>query len=324
MIKLGRRPEFLIWEFGPSRWEGQVMSRRSEDRGFLAFGMRCAAEAAEPGLHVVSTPIGNLGDITLRALQILAGVDLILAEDTRFSRRLTDHYGITTPMSPYHEHNAHEARPQALARLAEGQSLALISDAGTPLLSDPGYKLVVEAGALGVHVRPAPGPSALLAALVAAGLPTDRFLFEGFLPAKTEGRRARLNALARVPATLVFYEAPQRLAACLSDLATELGPRSASVARELTKLHETIDRGSLDDLAIRYAGVETIKGEIVIVVGPPEDQPAVDEERLSQELAALLGAHTTKDAVAILAARHGLPRRDVYARALELSRGRTA
>jgi 16S rRNA (cytidine1402-2'-O)-methyltransferase len=300
------------------------MNRRSEDRGFLAFGVRCPAPAADPGLHVVSTPIGNLGDITVRALQILAGVDLILAEDTRLSRRLTDHYGITTPMSPYHEHNAHEARPQALARLAEGQSLALISDAGTPLLSDPGYKLVVEAAALGAPVRPAPGPSALLAALVAAGLPTDRFLFEGFLPAKTEGRRARLNGLARVPATLVFYESPQRLAACLSDLAAELGPRPASVARELTKLHETVDRGSLDELASRYAKNESIKGEIVIVVGPPEDEPAVDEDKMLQELSALLGAHTTKDAAAIIAARHRLPRRDVYARALEISRGRPA
>jgi 16S rRNA (cytidine1402-2'-O)-methyltransferase len=260
----------------------------------------------------------------VRALQILASVDLILAEDTRLSRRLTDHYGITTPMSPYHEHNAHEARPQALARLAQGQSLALISDAGTPLLSDPGYKLVVEASALGVPIRPAPGASALLAALVAAGLPTDRFLFEGFLPAKPEARRARLNELARIPATLVFYEAPQRLAVCLTDLVLELGSRPASVARELTKLHETVDRGSLDDLATRYAGMESIKGEIVIVVGPPEGEPVVNEDQMLRELADLLGAHTTKDAAAIIAARHRLPRRDVYARALEISRSRTA
>ena len=226
-------------------------------REYLALGVRHAAPAAEPGLYIVSTPIGHLGDITLRALEILAGVDLILAEDTRHSRRLLDHYGIATPMSAYHEHNAERARPEALARLAEGQALALISDAGTPLISDPGYKLALEASRSGAKVHPIPGASALLAALVAAGLPTDRFFFEGFLPPKAEARRARLNALAGVEATLVFYEAPQRLAACLADLAAELGDRPAGVARELTKLHETVDRAPLDELAARYADEET-------------------------------------------------------------------
>jgi 16S rRNA (cytidine1402-2'-O)-methyltransferase len=285
---------------------------------FLALGARREASTPDPGLYIVSTPIGNLADITLRALEVLAGVDLILAEDTRYSRRLIDHYGIATPLSAYHEHNAERARPEALARLAQGQALALISDAGTPLVSDPGFKLVAEAREAGFDVHPIPGPSALLAALVAAGLPTDRFLFEGFLPPKAEARRARLNALAAIEATLVFYEAPQRLGECLADLAAELGPRPACVARELTKLHETLHSGPLDALAAHYAAAET-KGEIVIVVGAPPEREALDPAALRGELETLLAAHTTKDAAAILAARHRLPRRDVYAQALALS-----
>jgi 16S rRNA (cytidine1402-2'-O)-methyltransferase len=280
-----------------------------------------AARRAPPGLHVVATPIGNLGDITIRALETLAGVNLILAEDTRHSRHLLDHYGVTTHLAAYHEHNAERVRPEILARLAAGEALALISDAGTPLISDPGYKLVVEAAQAGITVYPLPGASALLAALVAAGLPTDRFLFEGFLPPKSEARRARLNALAAIEASLVFYEAPQRLGASLADMATELGARPAAVARELTKLHETVHRAPLDELAAHYANAET-KGEIVIVVGPPPELAPADEDTVERELEALLAEHTTKDAAAIVAARHRLPRRETYARALKLSRGR--
>ena len=287
---------------------------------FLALGARHKASAPDPGLYIVSTPIGNLADITIRALEVLAGVDLILAEDTRHSRRLLDHYGVATPVSAYHEHNAQRARPEALARLSQGQALALISDAGTPLLSDPGYKLVVEAARNGVNVHPVPGASALLAALVAAGLPPQPFFFEGFLPPKSEARRARLNALASVEATLVIYEAPQRLAGCLADLAAELGGRRASVARELTKLHETLQRDGLDALAAHYAE-QDVKGEIVIVVAPPPPRAAVDETVLRDELGGLLTSLTTKDAASVLAARHGLPRRDIYALALELARG---
>ena len=288
---------------------------------FLALGARHAAPAPAPGLYIVATPIGHLADITLRALEILAGVDLILAEDTRHSRRLLDHYGITTHVSAYHEHNAERARPALLARLAEGQSLALISDAGTPLISDPGYKLVVEAKAMGANVHPVPGASALLAALVAAGLPTDRFLFEGFLPPNSEARRTRLNALAAIEATLVFYEAPQRLGASLADMAAELGHRPASVARELTNMHETVRSGPLDELASYYAEGE-VKGEIVVVVAPPPERAAVGADIVRGELEALLATHTTKDAAAVIAARHGLPRRDIYARALELARSK--
>ena len=289
--------------------------------GFVAFGARREAQAADPGLYIVSTPIGNLADITLRALEVLAGVDLILAEDTRYSRRLLDHYGIATRLSAYHEHNAEQARPEALARLSQGQALALISDAGTPLISDPGFKLVAEARRLSVAVHPVPGASALMAALVAAGLPTDRFFFEGFLPAKAEARRARLNALAAIEATLVFYEAPQRLGECLADLAAELGARPACVARELTKLHETLHSGTLDGLAADYAATGA-RGEIVVVVGAAPARAVVEPAVLREELEALLEAHTTKDAAAILAARHGLPRRDIYAQALALSRRR--
>ena len=290
-------------------------------RGFVVHNARREAPAPEPGLYIVSTPIGNLGDITLRALEILGAVDLILAEDTRFSRRLLDHYGIETSVSAYHEHNADRVRPNILARLGEGQSLALISDAGTPLISDPGYKLVREATAQGARVFPVPGASALLAALVAAGLPTDRFLFEGFLPARSEARRARLNGLAQVEATLVFYEAPQRLAASLADLAQELGDRPAAVARELTKLHERTRSGTLTALAAEFAAQVAIKGECVVVVGPPLAQPPMDDAEMARELEELLLAHTTRDAAAILAARRGLPRRDVYARALAMTRG---
>src|SRR5580698_266379 len=226
----------------------------------------------DPGLYVVATPIGNLADVTLRALAILAGADAILAEDTRVSRTLLARYGIERPLSAYHEHNAAEARPRALRRIAEGQTLALISDAGTPLISDPGYKLVAEAVALGLSVSAAPGPSAALAALCVAGLPTDRFFFEGFLPPKQSARRERVNALAAVPGTLVFYEAAGRLAETLADLAVELGPRPAAVARELTKLHEEVRRGALDKLAADYEASGAPKGEIVIVVGAAEER----------------------------------------------------
>ena len=291
------------------------------ERTFFVHGAAIPAPRLETGLYVVATPIGNLGDVTLRALAVLAGADGILAEDTRLSRTLLAHYGIATPLTPYHEHNAAEARPRALRRMSEGQAVALISDAGTPLISDPGYKLVAEAVAAGLTVTAAPGASAALAALCVAGLPTDRFFFEGFLPPKSAARRARINALAAMPATLVFYELAARLAESLADLAFELGPRPAAVARELTKLHEEVRRGALDLLAAEYASVSAPKGEIVIVVGAGEQRAAVSPDALDQELRAALGGLSIKDAAAAIAARHGLPRREVYARALELAGG---
>jgi len=288
-------------------------------RSFAIGGALLPAAALSPGLYVVATPIGNLGDVTLRALATLAGADCILAEDTRVSRALLARYGVETPLSPYHEHNAAEARPRALKRIAEGQALALISDAGTPLISDPGYKLVAEAIAEGFAVTVAPGPSAALAALCVAGLPTDRFYFEGFLPPRRPARRERLNALAAVPGTLVFYEAPGRLAETLADLALELGDRPAAVARELTKLHEEVRRGSLEALATEYSAGEPPRGEIVIVVGAAEERPAISEDALDREIADELRRLSVRDAAAAVAARHGLPRRQVYARALALA-----
>jgi 16S rRNA (cytidine1402-2'-O)-methyltransferase len=294
-------------------------SRR--DRGFSALGARAQARALPPGLHVVATPIGNLGDVTLRALETLAAADAILAEDTRHSRRLLDHYAISTPLIPYHEHNAAEARPRALQRMREGEALALISDAGTPLISDPGYKLVAEAVVEGLAVTSLPGPCAAIVALTLAGLPTDRFFFEGFLPAKSAARRERLNALAAIPATLVFYEGPSRLAETLVDLAAELGPRRGVVARELTKLHEEARRGDLAELAAHYADQEA-RGEIVIVVAPPEEAATPDAADLDREILAALATLSVKDAAAAIAARFRLPRREVYARALELAGSR--
>jgi 16S rRNA (cytidine1402-2'-O)-methyltransferase len=297
---------------------GSARGSRPE-RSYVIDGMAVQAPPLGPGLYVVATPIGNLGDVTLRALAILAAADGILAEDTRLSRILLSHYGIETGLSSYHEHNAAEARPRALQRIAGGEALALISDAGTPLISDPGYKLMAEAVASGLPVTAAPGASAALAALCVAGLPTDRFFFEGFLPHRSAARRARVNALGAVPGTLVFYEAPGRLADTLADLAHELGSRPAAVARELTKLHEEVRRGTLDVLASEYAAQASPKGEIVIVVGAAEARPAVSDEALDSDIAAALRTLSVKDAAAAIAARYGLPRRRVYARALELA-----
>jgi 16S rRNA (cytidine1402-2'-O)-methyltransferase len=297
--------------------EGAGIARLN--RSFVVGGAPIPAAPLNAGLYIVATPIGNLADVTLRALAILAGADGILAEDTRVSRTLLARYGIETPLSPYHEHNAAEARPRALRRIADGQALALISDAGTPLISDPGYRLVAEAVAHGFAVTAAPGPSAALAALCVAALPTDRFFFEGFLPPKRAARRERINALAAVPGTLIFYEAPGRLAETLADLALELGPRPAAVARELTKLHEELRRGALDALAAEYERQEAPRGEIVIVVGAAQARPPIADDVLDREIAELLANLSVRDAAAAVAAKHGLPRRQVYARALALA-----
>jgi 16S rRNA (cytidine1402-2'-O)-methyltransferase len=295
---------------------------RPRSRGFSALGARVEAAPLAPGLYIVATPIGNLADVTLRALATLAAADAVLAEDTRVSRHLMDRYEISTPLIAYHEHNAARLRPRLIGRLAEGEALALISDAGTPLISDPGCKLAAEAAAAGIALMSVPGPSAALAALVSSGLPTDRFFFEGFLPPKGAARRERINALAGIPATLLFYEAPSRLAAALDDLSAELGPRSAAVARELTKLYEETRRGTLAELAAHYAAEGPPKGEIVIVVGPPQAAPRLDADALDAEIVDALGALSVKDAAAAVAARIGLPRRQVYARALLLAGAR--
>ena len=289
---------------------------------YTAFGLRAEAEPIAAGLHVVATPIGNLSDMSFRALSTLASADAILAEDTRVSRKLLAHYGITTPLVPYHEHNAAEMRPKVLARLKAGERLALISDAGTPLVSDPGFKLVETALDEGISVTPVPGASAVLAALVAAGLPTDRFFFEGFLPPKSAARSERLEKLAAIPGTLVFFESPRRVAEMLEDAARIFGSRKAAVARELTKLFETVKRGTLPELARLYAEMDTPKGEIVVLIGPPlDDAPQVDTQDLDELLRKHLAHLSVKDATAVVVADTGLPKRQVYARAVALARG---
>jgi 16S rRNA (cytidine1402-2'-O)-methyltransferase len=277
------------------------------------------AHALEPGLHLVATPIGNLGDITLRALWVLKSVDRILCEDTRVTARLLTHYGIDKPLDPYHDHNADRVRPGVLAALRRGETLALVSDAGTPLISDPGYKLVHEAVAEGLPVTAAPGPSAALTALILSGLPPSTFLFGGFLPPRSAGRRKALAQWVGLDATLVFYEGQSRLAACLADMAAVLGDRPAVVGRELTKRHEEMRRGTLAGLAAAYCDEAEPRGEIVIVVGPPVAS-APDAADLDARLDTLLQQHSLRDAVAALTAETGLARRALYDRALARQR----
>ncbi|TVQ55549.1 MAG: 16S rRNA (cytidine(1402)-2'-O)-methyltransferase [Rhodobacteraceae bacterium] len=285
------------------------------------------ADGLAPGLYVVATPIGNAGDITRRAVDVLARADAIAAEDTRRARRLLDTCGVAVagrPMIPYHDHNGAAQRPALLARLAAGESVALVSDAGTPLLADPGWKLVRAAIDAGAPVHPLPGPSALLAALTAAGLPTDRFLFAGFPPPREAERARWLAELAPLRATLVFYEAPHRLADTLAALATALGPREAAVCRELTKTHEEIRRGPLSDLAAAYAAGAERRGEIVVVVGPPNEDahdPGATRAAVDAALRTALETLSVRDAAREVAAALDAPRKAVYQRAVEL-RGR--
>jgi 16S rRNA (cytidine1402-2'-O)-methyltransferase len=273
----------------------------------------------EPGLHLVATPIGNLGDITLRALWVLRGVDRILCEDTRITVRLLARYGIDRPLAAYHDHNADRVRPQILAALREGQRLALVSDAGTPLVSDPGFKLVRAALAENLPVTAAPGPSAAMTALILSGLPPDTFLFAGFLPSRSAARRRALAAWRTLDATLVFFEAPSRLARCLADIGAVLGDRAAAIGRELTKRHEEMRRGTVTELAAQYRDVSPPRGEVVIVVGPPMPEKT-DEAEIDNRLRALLVRLSLRDAVAELAGESGLGRRELYHRALSLQR----
>jgi 16S rRNA (cytidine1402-2'-O)-methyltransferase len=289
-------------------------------RRYFLDGRPIEAPRLAPGLHIVATPIGNLGDITLRALAALAGADVIACEDTRVTRKLTDRYGIATPLTPYHDHNAEKARPALLRRLADGAAVALVSDAGTPLISDPGFKLVRAAHEAGHTVTTLPGASSLLAALTVSGLPTDQFFFAGFLPAKETARRAHIADLARIPGTLVLFEAGPRLTDTLADLAAGLGSREAVVCRELTKLHEEIRRGDLATLAQSCATSE-LRGEFVVVIAPPaEAQISADEA--DTLLRQALDRVSLKDAVGEVADVTGLPRRELYQRALKLAKER--
>ena len=285
-----------------------------------AHAARIVRSKLEPGLYVTATPIGNLADVTLRALSVLASAELVLCEDTRVTRRLLDRYGLRPKLLAYHEHNAVSVRPRVLERLGAGESVALVSDAGTPLISDPGYKLVEAAIEAGHKIFPVPGASAALAALVAAGLPTDRFFFEGFLPAKSGQRKTRIAELADIPATIVLYESGPRLAASLRDLAAGLGAREAAICRELTKKFEEIRRGTLAQLAAHYSEASEPKGEIVIVVAPPAaEAKTISSDALDTKLTAALKMLSVKDAADAVVAETGMKRREVYQRALVLA-----
>jgi 16S rRNA (cytidine1402-2'-O)-methyltransferase len=298
-------------ERGPS--DGAGIAARASDSV-----SRHLDEPLAPGLYLVATPIGNLGDITLRALSVLGRADVIYCEDTRHSRILLQHFAIKARLEAYHEHNAAEQRPRILSRLDKGQRVALISDAGTPLISDPGFKLAREAAAAGHAVVSLPGASAGITALTSSGLPADAFLFAGFLPPKSAARQTRLKDLAAVPGTLIFYEAPQRLSDSLADMSAVLGDRPAVVARELTKLHEDIVRGSLSELAQAHGGRD-IKGELVVLVGPPIAGAASDEA-LRSALGAALRDMTLRDAAKAVAEALGVPRSRVYDLGLAMKR----
>ncbi len=288
-------------------------------RNYRVHGALVAARPLEPALYLVATPIGNLGDITLRALETLAGADVLACEDTRVTRVLLDRYGIATRPYAYHEHNADEVGPRLVAALDEGRSVALVSDAGTPLVSDPGYRLGQLALAAGHKVVPIPGASAPLAALVGSGLPNDAFLFAGFLPTKDKARRDRLGELATVPATLVFFESPHRIGATLAAAADVLGAdRPAAVCRELTKAFEEFRRDTLAGLAAHYAENPQVKGEIVLVIGRPTEQAPPEAADVDALLAGLVCDMPAGKAATEAARLTGMNRRDLYQRLLEL------
>ena len=287
-------------------------------RGYLIGQAAFSARPLEPALYLVATPIGNLGDITIRALETLAAADVLACEDTRVTRKLLDRYGIRRRTTAYHEHNAAEAGPKLVEAIAAGRSVALVSDAGTPLISDPGFRLASEVIGAGGRVVPIPGASALLTALAAAGLPTDAFFFVGFLPSKAGQRKSRLEELTGIPATLVFYESPRRLANSLASMAEVLGDRPAAVARELTKTFEEMRRGTLATLAADYAAEDTPRGEVVVCVGPPlpaAEPNADDVDTLLLSLAAELGS---SKAAGEVARTTGGRKADLYRRLMDL------
>jgi 16S rRNA (cytidine1402-2'-O)-methyltransferase len=291
-------------------------------RRYSIGGHLFEAEKLAPGLHVTATPIGNLGDITLRALAALAAADEILCEDTRVTSKLASRYGIHTRLTPYHDHNAAKVRPGIIARLRAGAAIALVSDAGTPLISDPGYKLVRAALAEGVTVDAVPGASASLAALALSGLPSDRFLFCGFLPEKSGERRRMLAEVRDLRASLVFFDSARRVVQSLDDISSVLGEREAAVLRELTKLHQEALRGPVSEIAALLKTRETIKGEITLVVGPPSDRPAyISSEEVDLALAGAAREMPAAKAAQKIAKQFGLPRKELYARLLALKNG---
>lgn len=321
----------LLWEFGydltmsvdeHALHDAEPIEPALAKRGFSIGQHRLPAPRLDPALYVVATPIGHLGDITIRALETLAGADLLACEDTRVTRVLLDRYQIRTSLIAYHDHNGETARPRILSALAEGKAVALVSDAGTPLVSDPGYRLVRAAIAAGAPVTAAPGANAAVTALTLSGLPPHPYLFLGFPPPKAAARQASFARLrsaehAGLGATLVMYESPRRAGETLADLAACFGDRPAALTRELTKRFEEVVRGTLPELAARFATTEP-RGEITLVVGPPPDEAATDGADLDALLAEAMRTESVREAAAGVAAATGMPKRVVYARALAL------
>jgi 16S rRNA (cytidine1402-2'-O)-methyltransferase len=273
-------------------------------------------DTLKPGLYIVATPIGNLSDLSPRAAEILARADVLAVEDSRVTAKLLHHIGARRPMMPYHDHNADRVRPDLIARMSS-ESVALVSDAGTPLISDPGYKLVRDARAAGVPVTTIPGPCAAIAALTLAGLPTDRFLFAGFLPNKAKARADTIAELAAIRATLIFYESGPRLAAALAALHDGLGPRDAAVAREISKTFEETVTGTLPELTVRYADAPP-KGEIVIIVGPPGEAEVASANDVDTALREALMRLSPARAAGEVAKAFGVDRRELYTRAMAM------
>jgi 16S rRNA (cytidine1402-2'-O)-methyltransferase len=296
----------LTRQLKPLDRAGKSPTSLTPDRGDLAAG-----------LYILATPIGNARDISLRALETLQGCDVIAAEDTRVSSKLLAIHGISKPLLAYNDHNGPEMRPRILARLERGERVVLVSDAGTPLVSDPGYKLVREVIAAGVPIVALPGPSAVLTALTLSGLPSDRFLFAGFLPSRSGERKSVLEELKPVRATLIFFESAQRLCESLAAMADSLGDRQAVMARELTKLHEEVRRGSLRELAAHYEKAGPPRGEVTLLVAPPLEA-APDSARIDAALEAALAFMPVKAAADLIAGLTDASRKQIYARALEL------
>ncbi len=282
---------------------------------YTIAGTTHTAPPLEPGLYVVATPIGNLGDITIRALATLAAADLVYCEDTRISRRLLERYGIATKLGTYHDHNGDKVRPQFLENLENGAAIALISDAGTPIVSDPGYKLVKAVRDQGLEVYPLPGPSAPIAGLAKSGLPSDRFFFGGFLPVKQGARRKILSELSGLRATLIFFDTGNRIAATLADVAETLGARQVVVTRELTKLHEEAITGEAGALA---QSIGKQRGEITLLIAPPEGEAEISEADIEDALRAALADLPVGKAASKVAKQLGVSRQDLYDKAMDL------
>jgi len=276
------------------------------------------ASNLESGLYVVATPIGNLGDVTYRAIDILRRADVIACEDTRVTGRLMKRYGLMTALISYHDHNAARVRPRLLSRLTKGEAVAIVSDAGTPVISDPGYRLIKDTAEAGHRIIPVPGASALLAGIMTSGLPSDRIFFAGFLPQRSPARRRTISELRSVQATLVFFESSRRLTSALKDMADILGPRAVTIGRELTKIHEQTYRGHLDTVAHEIASIGPIKGEVVVVVEAGNVGKVLDRKELDASLTTALSSMSVRDAVATIAKNGQWPRSLVYERALAL------